>query len=119
MKGVKNIIKLGWVFGLVALLSACGGAPSDAQVRKALEEKIQSDLQKISDMPSLEGSGFEEMANSMMPQVENLSPQGCEAADNDVYNCTVEATITVMGMEQTTTEVFRFKKQSGKWEVVG
>ena len=119
MVTVKNITKLGWVFGLVALLSACGGAPSDAQVRKALEEKIQSDLQKISDMPSLEGSGFEEMAGSMMPKIENLSPQGCEAADNDIYNCTVEATISVMGREQTSTEVFRLKKQSGKWEVIG
>ena len=119
MKAVKNFTKLGLVFGLAAVLTACGGAPSDSEVRKALQEQIQNDLKQVSDMSGLAGSDFEDMAEGMMPKVDNISPQGCESAGNDIYNCTVEATITVMGMQQTNMQEFSFKKnKSGEWKVV-
>ncbi|MBO1519932.1 hypothetical protein [Oceanisphaera pacifica] len=55
----------------------------------------------------------------MMPKVEDISPQGCEAADNDVYLCTVEATVTMMGVEKKEMQDFRFKKNSeGDWKVI-
>ena len=119
MKVIKNITKLGLVFGLVGALAACGGAPSDAEVRKALEEQIQQDLKQVSGISGLAGSGFEDIAENMMPKIDNISPQGCESAANDIYNCTVEATITVMGIQQTNMQEISFKKnKAGEWKVV-
>ena len=110
--------KLGWVVGLAALLSACGG-PSDAQVRQALETQIQNDLKQVSGISGLVGSEFGDMAESMMPKIDNISPQGCEKAENDIYNCTVESTVTVMGVSQTNMQEFSFKKnKAGEWRVV-
>lgn len=117
MKAVKSVTKLGLVFGLAAVLTACGGAPSDAEVRKALEEQIQSDMNQVTG--GLKGAGLGDAMDSMMPKIDNISPQGCEEAANDIYNCTVEATITVMGMQQTNMQEFSFKKnKAGEWKVM-
>lgn len=119
MKAVTNVAKLGLVLGLAAVLTACGGAPSDAEVRQALEAKIQSELKQVSGMSGLLGSEFEDMAENMMPKIDNISPQGCEAAENDIYNCTVESTITIMGIQQTNMQEFSFKKnKNGEWKVL-
>ncbi|MBU3824932.1 MAG: hypothetical protein H9917_08915 [Candidatus Oceanisphaera merdipullorum] len=117
MKVANKVTKLGLVFGLAAVLSACGGAPSDEDVRKALEEQIQSDMNQVTG--SLKGTGLDGAMDGMMPKIDNISSQGCEKADNDIYNCTVEATMTVMGMQQTNMQEVSFKKnKAGEWKVV-
>ena len=119
MKAVTNVAKLGLVLGLAAVLTACGGAPSDAEVRKAVEAKILQERKQVSGMTGLLGSDFEDMAESMMPKINDISPQGCEAADKDIYNCTVESTMTVMGIEQTIMQDFSFKKnKNGEWKIL-
>ena len=117
MKTVKNVTKLGLVFGLAAVLTACGGAPSDKEVRKALEEQIQKDMNQLTG--GLKIAGLDGAMDGMMPKVEDISPQGCEAAGNDVYNCTVETTNSVMGMQQTSMQEYRFKKnKAGEWKIL-
>ena len=117
MKAVKSITKLGLVFGLAAVLTACGGAPSDAEVRKALEAQIQSDMNQVTG--GLKGTGLDGAMDGMMPKIDNISPQGCEAAGNDIYNCTVEATVTMMGMKQTNMQNINLKKnKDGEWKIV-
>ncbi|ART80375.1 hypothetical protein [Oceanisphaera avium] len=115
----SKVAKLGALLALATLLTACNGAPSDAQVRQALEAQIQQDLKQVSGISGLAGPKFEEMAESMMPKIDNISPQGCEAAGNDIYNCTVESTVTVMGVSNTNMQEFSFKKnQAGEWKVI-
>lgn len=117
MKVVKNVTKLGLVFGLAAVLTACGGAPSDSDVRKALEEQIQSDMSQVTG--GLKGAGLDGALDGMMPKIDKITPQGCESVGNDIYSCAVEATMTIMGMQQTNMQEFSFKKnKSGEWKVV-
>lgn len=119
MQTVKYVTKSGLVFALAAMLSACGGAPSDAEVSQALAAQMQQDLKHVSSIPGLAGSRFEAMAASMLPKIDNISPQGCEAAEHDIYNCTVETTITVMGIQQTSMQDFRFKQnKAGEWRLM-
>ncbi|MGO1247858.1 MAG: hypothetical protein ACTHXN_08055 [Oceanisphaera sp.] len=114
---INQMAKLGLVLGAAAVLTACGGAPSDSQVRQVLEEQIERDLAQLSGIAGQ--AGLEDVAKGMMPKVEDISPQGCEAADNDVYICTVEATVTMMGVQNTEMQDFRFKKNNdGDWKVI-
>lgn len=117
MKVVTSAAKLGFVLSLVAVLTACGDAPSDAEVRKALEEQIQSETEQLKS--GLKESGLDGAMAGMMPKIDNISPQGCKAAGNDIYNCTVEAAMTIMGNKQTNMHNISLKKnKDGAWKVV-
>lgn len=119
MKVLKGFIKLGSVVAMAAALAACGGAPSESEVRHALEKQIKSDLEKITSMAGGADSDALAMMDSMMPKIENISVDGCDSIGNDVYQCSVEATLTVMGQEQSTIENIRLKKSSkGEWLIV-
>lgn len=107
--------KLGAVIVLSAALAACGGAPSEKEVRAALEKRIKSDLGQISAMAGDHGADLA----GMMPKIENISVNGCDSVGNDVYECSVEATVSMMDSEHTNTENVRFKKdKQGEWQVV-
>ena len=117
MKAVNKIAQLGLVLGLATLLTACGGAPSDKEVRKALEAQIESDMAQMTG--GLNAAGLGGAMDGMMPKIDNISPQGCEAAANDIYNCAVEATVTMMGMQQTNMQNINLKKnKAGEWKIV-
>ena len=119
MNAVKGFTKLGLVCVMAAMLAACGGAPSDAEVRQALEDQVKNELAQIPGLSDLQDSGMQEMVASMMPKIENISPQGCESADNDAYLCTVEVTVSIMGQTQTNMQDVRLKKnKSGEWKIV-
>lgn len=119
MKTVKGFTKLGLVFGMAAALAACGGGPSDAEVRKVIEDQVASELEQVSGIAGVKDSGMEEMVSSMMPKIENISPQGCKSSDNDAYLCTVEVTATMMGQTQTNMQDLRLKKnKSGEWKII-
>lgn len=110
--------KLGAVIVLSAALAACGGAPSEKEVRAALEKRIKSDLGQISAMAGGHGADLADLAG-MMPKIENISVNGCDSVGNDVYECSVEATVSMMDSEHTNTENVRFKKdKQGEWQVV-
>lgn len=111
--------KLGAVIVLSAALAACGGAPSEKEVRAALEKRIKSDLGQISAMAGGHGADLKELMDGMMPTIENLNVKGCDSVGNDVYECSVEATVSMMDSEHTNIENVRFKKdKQGEWQVV-
>jgi len=118
-----NLAK-GWARGvlLVAMtagLAACGGAPSEAEVRQVLQEQIKQDLDKVTGMIDAENSDLNAMLSSMMPKIENIALQGCESEVDSVYLCSVEATVTMMGQEKKNIEAVRFKKnKAGEWTIV-
>lgn len=111
--------KLGAVIVLSAALAACGGAPSEKEVRAALEKRIKSDLGQISAMAGGHGADLKELMDGMMPTIENLNVKGCDSVGDDVYQCSVEATVSMMGEKHSNTEDIRLKKdKQGEWQVV-
>lgn len=111
--------KLGAVIVLSAALAACGGAPSEKEVRAALEKRIKSDLGQISAMAGAHGADLKELMDGMMPTIENLNVKGCDSVGDDVYQCSVEATVSMMGEKHSNTEDIRLKKdKQGEWQVV-
>ena len=111
--------KLGAVIVLSAALAACGGAPSEKEVRAALEKRIKSDLGQISAMAGGHGADLKELMDGMMPTIENLNVKGCDSVGDDVYQCSVEATVSMMGEKHSNTEDIRLKKdKQGEWHVV-
>ena len=119
MKVLTGLIKFGSVVAMAAALAACGGGPSDSEVRNALEKRIQNDLGALSGLASLTGGDAQKMMDSMIPKIENISVQGCDSIGNDVYQCSVEATLKMMGKENIVMEDIRLKKSSeGEWLIV-
>ncbi|WP_205340942.1 hypothetical protein [Denitrificimonas caeni] len=118
-----NVVK-GWarwtvLVAMAAGLAACGGAPSEAEVRQVLQEQIKHDLDKVTGMIDAEDSDLNTMLASMMPKIENIALQGCESEADSVYLCSVEATVTMLGQEKTNIEAVRFKKnKQGEWTMV-
>lgn len=119
MKVLTGLIKFGSVVALAAALAACGGGPSESEVRTALEKRIKSDLGAISSMVGAAGSDAQKMMDDMMPKIEKISVQDCDSVGNDVYQCSVEATVNMLGQEQSSIENIRLKKSSkGEWLIV-
>ncbi len=115
MSAVKGLVRLGAVLAMAAVLTACGGAPSESDVRNAFAAAI-------AEQTPLPESGLTEADKKLaelMPNIEVLSLGSCEAAENDVYMCLVEAKITVMGRSATTTQKVGLKKDTaGDWIIV-
>lgn len=116
MSAVKGLVKLGMVLGMAAVLTACGGAPSESDVRNAFAAAI-------AERTPLPESGqlteADKMLAELMPDIEILSLGKCESVENDVYMCLVEAKITVMGRSATKTEKVGLKKDTaGDWILV-
>jgi len=88
------------VFVAVALgLAACGGAPSESQVRTALV-KMYAPLLGVAE------------AEKMMGSAELL---GCSKAESDGYLCKVKAEVPVVGTREIP---MRLVKIGGDWTVI-
>ena len=118
MKAVTGLAKLGTVLGMAAVLSACGGAPSESDVRKAFEASMAEQKALLSDMGGV-GADLEKMLENMMPKIEILSVKDCKEADAAAYTCNVEAKVSVGENTTTNTEKLTLRKNdSGDWTVV-
>ncbi len=115
MKTVQGFAKLGWVVGLAAVLVACGGAPSEADIQKALEQEIQLQIDQAA---GSSGADVKGMMAALMPKVDKIVVQGCESLGDDAYRCTVEATTSIKDRTMTHRDSVRMtKSQSGEWKI--
>jgi|GEM_PF-1105986 len=115
MSTVKNILKLGAVFAVTAMLVACGSGPSEADVRKAFNATIAE--QKALLDGGL-GSDMQKMLGEMLPEMKFVALQGCESAKDGVYMCDVEMQITLLGQTETLVDAVPMQKnKAGDWEL--
>lgn len=115
MKKVQGLAKFGLVVGMVALLAACGGAPSEADIQAALEQEIQLQIDQAAGVTSPQ---VKEMLASLMPKIEKIVLQGCESLGDDAYQCKVEATASIKGRMMTNTESVRMtKSKADGWKI--
>ncbi|BDI07493.1 hypothetical protein [Sphaerotilus microaerophilus] len=90
------------------LLSACSDAPSEGDIRGALER-----LQKA------ESAAMPGMLKGMLPNVEltNVKKLGCEASGEKAFRCDVEVTVKAMGRVATNSTQLRLVRGSEGWMV--
>lgn len=90
------------------LMSACSGAPSEGDIRGALERQQKA-----------ESAALPGMLKGMLPSVEltNVKKVGCEAAGEKAYRCDVEVTVKAMGRVATNSAQLRLVRGSEGWMV--
>lgn len=116
MKTVQGFVKLGWVVGLAAVLVACGGAPSEADIQKALEQEIQLQIDQAAGSNS--GADVKETMAALMPKVEKVLLHVCEALADGAYRCSIEAITSIKQRKMTRRDSVQMTKSpSGEWVI--
>ncbi len=93
---------------IATLLAACSGAPSEGDIRSALERQQKA-----------EAAATPAMLQSFIPKVEltGVKKLGCEAAGEKAYRCDVEVTVKAMGKVATNSAQLRLVRGSEGWMV--
>jgi hypothetical protein len=105
---MKNL-HLSATLALCLSLTACGGAPSEGDMKKAVLEQSAQQMAAIKKM----GGGFA-MA---MPEIKNLTKIGCKEDGEKAYRCDVEIEVKHNGQVQKSPATMRFTKGSDGWLV--
>jgi hypothetical protein len=90
-----------------AALTACGGAPSESDIKDALQKQTDQALKKMGSLAKMAG-----VDDTKIQDVEKI---GCDADGDNAYRCDVKVTVTVSGREATETSRPRFVKTSNGW----
>lgn len=110
MKAVHNTLAIGLVAASAMLTGCGGGAPSVEDVQEALMADAKES------MAAAQSMGMKINLNDMI-RVKDV--KNCEESRDDVYQCSVEATAKMFGMEKTTVANMSFTKTSeGEWRAV-
>ena len=100
------------LFLTTILLMACGGAPSEADMTKAIDKQIQAEMTAAKQF--MGGAGAS-MAEKMAPKLENLKKIGCKEDGEKAYRCDIEIEITQNGATNKAPVNMRFIKGSEGW----
>jgi hypothetical protein len=104
----------------VAVLSACSGEPSAADIKSAFERNIlESEQAAAQAMRALGGSGAVKPGSG--GKVHEVKKIGCkQGSDGASYNCTVEVDLEAMmvGRQKKTASVVVVKDSQG-WNITG
>lgn len=100
------------LFLTTTLLAACGGAPSEADMTKAIDKQIQAEMTAAKQF--MGGAGAS-MAEKMAPKLENLKKIGCKDDGENAYRCDIEIEITQNGATNKAPTSMRFVKGSDGW----
>lgn len=99
--------KIFWLSMLVTLLSGCSGAPSDADMKNALQKNVDQSVGAIL------GNGKE--AQDAKPKYDSVKGLGCKSDGEKAYRCDVEIEMTSMLGKQKSAQSIRFVKGSDGW----
>jgi hypothetical protein len=103
-----------WVLiaSTAALLTACGGAPSDNDIKEAIEKQMLGE-QKA--MNQIAGKQAADMFKDLVPEIKNAKKIGCKEDGEKAYRCDVELEVTRMGATNKGIVPIRFVKGSDGW----
>lgn len=100
------------IFFISALLTACGGAPSEADMKKAIDKQVQAEMTATKQF--MGGAGAS-MAEKLTPKIENLKKIGCKDDGENAYRCDLELEVTQNGRTNKAPTRMRFIKGSDGW----
>lgn len=98
--------------GALLLLSACGGEPSEADIKSVFEKQTAADAKA---MEQIGGKGAAVRMKGLMPEVKSIKKIGCKADGENAYKCDVEMEVTQMGTTNKGIAPVRFVKGSDGW----
>ena len=96
----------------VLSLSACGGAPSEDDIKTAIDKQMQAEAKAMLAMAGKQGA---EMAKDFMPSIKSVKKIGCKEDGDKAYKCDVEMEVTQMGNTNKGVAPMRFVKGSDGW----
>lgn len=97
------------IFILPALLTACGGAPSESDMKKAIDIQVQAEMTAAKQFMGAS------MAEKMTPKIESLKKIGCKDDGENAYRCDLELEVTQNGRTNKAPTRMRFVKGSDGW----
>lgn len=108
MYKLEKISKIAIGCGVLLILTACGGGPSEGDMLAAIA-KESSGLAKAAGRPD-DGAG-------MIPKLNSVKKIGCKEDGDNAYKCDVELEVTRMGQTGKAITSVRFVKGSDGWGV--
>lgn len=97
-------------------LAGCGGAPSESDMKAALERQTQAQVDGASRLFGHTGAG---VMKDVLPEILSLKKIGCQADGEKAYRCDVELEVRQFGMTNKSPTNLRFVQGSEGWTVVG
>lgn len=101
-------IKLMAALGVSTVLAACGGAPSEGEMKEALQKQTDQMIKSMGPLAKMSGVDTTEIRS-----VEKI---GCEKDGENAYRCDVKVVVKVQGKEMSETSRGRFVKTSDGWQ---
>ena len=115
MLSTAKSFRIFFITGAMFVLSACGGAPTEVDIKSAIEKKMTATA--ASAMALFGGNKGSEMMKSFMPEVKSVKLIGCKGDGEKAYKCDVEMETAYMGSAIKGIEPMRFVKGSDGWAV--
>jgi hypothetical protein len=94
------------------VLTAYGGAPSESDMKEALEKQMKIEMNASK---SFMGGAGADMAAKLMPKIEGLKKIGCKEDGEKAYRCDVELEVSQDGRINKGPGNMRFVKGSEGW----
>ena len=105
-------VQIFFTAGALLLLTACGGAPSEGEIKTAIEKQMGADAKAMAQMG---GKQAADMFKDMMPEIKSVKKIGCKDDGEKAYKCDVELEVTRMGSTNKGIAPIRFVKGSDGW----
>ncbi|WP_101048927.1 hypothetical protein [Macromonas nakdongensis] len=107
--------RLGLLAIATGVLAGCSGAPSEDDMRAALDRQMQAQVDGAS---HIFGGAGASLMKGMMPEVQSLKKVGCQADGEKAYRCDVELQVQQLGVTNRSVVSLRFVQASDGWTVV-
>ena len=114
MHFTKKPLLLLFTTGALLVLTACGGVPSDGNIKASIEKQMGADAKA---MEQFGGKQAANMAKNWLPEIKSIKKIGCKEDGDKAYKCDVEMEVTQKGKTNKGIAPFRFVKASDGWVV--
>ena len=104
MKRTLNLTTAFWSVTAALILSGCSGAPSEGDIKAAIEKEMQDNIEAGR---AAGGTTVAEMMKGMMPKIKNIKKIGCKDDGENAYLCDVEMDVTQMNVTNKTIAPIR------------
>lgn len=94
------------------VLTACGGAPSESDMKEALDKQMKMEIDASK---RFMGGAGADMAEKLIPKIEGLKKIGCKEDGEKAYRCDVEMEVSQNGQTNKGPGNIRFVKGSEGW----